>query len=274
MDELSGRNQWVIIGALVLTIAAAALVPIYLVFSSSDAETARVAGAEAFNTPTPSPTDAGPLVIEDVSDGLIGGPTRSLDDPNNCVFAPSYWETRPDAWPIEGMQIGGLALDKDQATDMLLGRPGDSREALFQQLVVYALNVNRGADPTVVRPVIRETIDWIERYGEMAAVPLEALTRGQELAEALLQFNTGLTGPGICPDITDTPTPPPTQTPTATPSASPSPTNTFTPPPPPPVIPTSTSSGPGGGNPNPPTNPPPPPTNPPPNPAATPAEQA
>jgi hypothetical protein len=258
MDRISGRNQWVIIGALVLTIGAAALVPIFLVFNSSDAQTARDAGVELFRTPTPSPTDAGPLVIDDQDDpGSIQ--TRSLDDPSNCVFELAYWESRPASWPIDGLRIGGLNLEKDEAIDMLVGQPDGSRGALFQQLIVYALNINRGADPQAVRPAILEIIDWIAVFGEAESVPPEALLRGQELTEVLLQFNTGLTGPGICPDITDTPTPRPTVTPTATPSATPSPTNTFIPPL---VIPTSTQSPPGG-NPNPPTQPPPP-TSPPP----------
>jgi hypothetical protein len=259
MEGDSRKKRRLIIGVLFITIAAAASIPPLIVKNMSDPAAEQAVAEEQFRTPTPSATVKGLLVVTgEVGVDVVeqaGDQASGQNDPHNCTFAPEYWKSRPDAWPIEGLQIGGLALDKAEAVAVLTNDPPDTKAVLLQQLVVYALNTFRGADPRAVLPAIKEISDWIGTYGAFEIIPQSALEQGRSLANILLQYNTGLIGPGICPDITDTPTTMPSETPTVT--ATPSPTATSTPTYPP-VFPTSTSVSPPGNPP--PTQPPPPPT--------------
>jgi hypothetical protein len=240
VEQFFIKRRRLVVGMLIVTIAAAAILPSIVISNLSELPGVQGAEGDSFNSPTPRPPQIDLLAITgQPGDGSESGNSASFPgqvDPHNCTFALDYWKARPDAWPIDGLRIRSLALNKSEAVAVLSIDPADARTALLQQLVIYALNVNRGANPEVVLETVKAIGDWFEAYGSVEVIPDPALERGQALADFLLQYNMGQIGPGICPDITDTPTPAPTASPTLTSTATPSPTQTRTLPPPPPVV--------------------------------------
>ena len=78
---------------------------------------------------------------------------------NPGTGTPGYWKNHPDAWPQNGITIGGLWYDRDDAI-ALMKTPGkgDKTYDLFRHLVAAKLNVLIGNDPSCA---------WWETNGDM-----------------------------------------------------------------------------------------------------------
>lgn len=242
--------------------------------------TIRVAPAPAFdpgfNTPTPAHT---PTHTPEASPTPTGQANAGDNEGSgsDCTFPSETWRQYPDAWGLDSVRIGNAVYLKEDVLDLLNITNGDVRQELLKQLLTVVINQRYGANPEIVLPVISDATDWLNDHPAANDLndqeKLDAIT----LAKSLLDFNTGLIGPGPClgPVINPTPTPTLPPSPTATLSAAEG-TGTLTPTPtvrPPSTIPpgrfvspTPITPRPGDDDDRPPPPPtePPPPTQPPP----------
>ena len=97
-------------------------------------------------------------------------------------------------------------------------------QILLEQLYLSNLNVFSGADPEVIKDELGGANQWLQKY--LHEQPSEdARLAGVQLAQKLIDFNTGLIGSGFCPPyeaLTVTPAviePTATLSPTATSTA-------------------------------------------------------
>lgn len=121
-----------------------------------------------------------------MSDGIM---TVHIASPlsQNCTYSANYWETHPEAWPVEEIMLGSRTYSKEEAFIIL----HTQSRVLARQLIAAKLNVFNGADPTVIAETIAAADDWLATY------PLKR-EYGIELAQKLTQYNEGVIGPGAC----------------------------------------------------------------------------
>ena len=68
---------------------------------------------------------------------------------NPGTGTPGYWKNHPDAWPVDGITIGGVYYPKAEAIgEMKTPGKGDKTYDLFRHLVAAKLNVIIGNDPS------------------------------------------------------------------------------------------------------------------------------
>lgn len=191
--------------------------------------------------------------------------TPDLGTNQNCTFTIHFWRAYPGAWETDRIIFGERAYTQVQALAILnIEDPGLATTRLMQQYITALLNTLKGADPTEIESTLETALEWLIVHPPEIGLSQSESLEGESLAEALEDFNNGVTGPGPCLNEPFTPTPGATPTPlNYTPPATA--TNT-----PAPFIPSSTETSaptkkPGGGG-SKPTDPPtsPPPTDPPP----------
>jgi hypothetical protein len=134
----------------------------------------------------------------------------------NCTLTQGFWKNHAEAWPVEELILGDTTYTKAQMLAILRTPPrGDATYILIHQLIAAKLNVAGGADPTDIAAVLADSDAWLTSHplgSNPSGTDREA---GIALAEALDDFNNGVTGPGHCtgspppPPPTPTPTPPP-----------------------------------------------------------------
>lgn len=183
----------------------------------------------------------------------------------NCTFTIHFWKVYSGAWETNHIIFGERAYTKVQAIAILnIEDPGLATTRLMQQYITALLNTLKGADPTEVERTMERALEWLVLHPPEIGLDQSESLEGEILADALQDFNNGVTGPGHCVHEPFTPTPGSTPTPlNYTPPA----TATYTPAP---FTPFGTETSvpttkPGGGTKPtdpptiPPTNPPPPP---------------
>jgi len=203
--------------------------------------------------------------IDPTSTMTSGGTTPSTTAIYNCTYTMHYWRSNPDSWMIENIVIGDLAYTKAEAIVILEIVDPDPTTRLIQQFFAALLNSLKGADSSAIERTMVLASDWLTRHPPGVNLSQEEQLEAESLADELVAYNSGDTGPGHCADEPFTPTPVASATPTVTitPTSPPVSTSGSS-------IPTNTptkSSG-GGNKPKPtqppPTDPPPQPTDPPP----------
>lgn len=130
----------------------------------------------------------------------------------NCTLTQGFWKNHGEAWPVEELILGGITYTKAELLAILRTPPrGDATYVLIHQLIAAKLNVASGADPTAIATVLADADAWLVAH-PLGSKPSGAdREAGIALAEALDDFNNGVTGPGHC---AGSPPPPPTPTPT------------------------------------------------------------
>jgi hypothetical protein len=145
----------------------------------------------------------------------VSGVTASQDgSEDGCTLTQGFWQTHPEAWPVDTIAIGGVLYSKEGALAILSTPPahGDATYILSHQLIAAKLNVLSGADDSVVAATIADADDWL------GSNPIGSMPQGADrdagiaLAEFLDQYNNGLIGPGPC-TVPPSPSPSPTPTP-------------------------------------------------------------
>lgn len=188
---------------------------------------------------TPSPSDSG---------NVTGTPTLFPTTDRNCTYTIYFWQSNPDAWMIENIVIGSIAVSKAEAINILASDEDNETTGLLRQFFGALLNTLRGADATSIEKTLIQAGDWLS--GNPPGVELTTKEKQEAIAltEILAQYNNGSIGPGHCPDELSTPTTLPTATfsPTETPTPTIERTYRFTP----------TSTRPSGRPTSIPTNPP------------------
>jgi len=116
----------------------------------------------------------------------------------NCTFPASSWKENPEAWFSQSFRVGNVIYDKQQVLDILSDQSDDVSINLLQQLVTVVLNQQNGADPNAVLTTLNTAIEWLGEHP--VGSPLSDSARQEALAmiEALKDFNSGVTGPGLC----------------------------------------------------------------------------
>jgi len=223
---LSGRLL-VFAGLLVVIVIAVLFVPTWLE-QITGVGVVQEPGEPGFNLPTPTddpssytatiPPSATPTI------SMIGEP--ALGTVGNCSAAMDYWASHPDSWNFESINIADLAYSAEDITTILAGDPQDVRIRLLQQMLVYSMNVMRGADPGAVIDISNLARAWLSEHAGDEEISEGERDDGLMLAIRLEDFNSGLLGPGLCPSVTDTPLPPATST--SLPASSPTSTATTT----------------------------------------------
>jgi hypothetical protein len=142
--------------------------------------------------------------------------------PTNCTYSMYYWIDHPQAWMTENVVIGTLTYTKGEAILILQTESDDAKTLLLQQFFTALLNSLR-ADPTAVTASLSAASKWLEKHTPGEQVSPADRQEALSLMQVLLDYNTGILGPGHCADEPSTPTPVPTATatPTETPTATP-----------------------------------------------------
>jgi hypothetical protein len=150
---------------------------------------------------------------------------------HGCTHTPGYWKTHPEAWPEDEIEIGGVVY-LDAEAIAILGTPpgGDATYILAHQLIAATVNGLAGADASAVMGAMQEANAWLEEYPLGTDPQNPARGWGLELSVALVDFNEGRVGPGLCDGEPsgEAPTATATATATDTSTATPTPIDTAT----------------------------------------------
>jgi len=133
----------------------------------------------------------------------ITGDFFAIDDLQfNAMRSPGYWKNHSDAWPVEGITVGGHYYPKAEAIELMKAKSkGDKAYTMFSALVAAKLNVLIGNDPDCYAQTIADADAWMS-----ANVPdmdshikvkanSDAWEAGEPLYEALDDFNNGVPCP-------------------------------------------------------------------------------
>lgn len=119
---------------------------------------------------------------------------RALPDPGTGTGTIGYWKNHPQAWPVEGIQVGGVTYTKAQAI-AIMSTPsrGDKTIDLFKQLVAAKLNVLIGNEPGCISGTIASADSWLVTYpvGSNVRSSSAAWAIGGPLHTRLDDYNNG-----------------------------------------------------------------------------------
>lgn len=117
--------------------------------------------------------------------------------PSTGTGTPGFWKNHPDAWPVEGIEIGCQYFSKAEAID-ILGSPvkGDKLISMFATLVSAKLNVEIGNDDSCIADTITEADDWMCQFvfgfdEVRAGGPNSPWKIGEPLHYMLDEYNNG-----------------------------------------------------------------------------------
>ncbi|UCE03254.1 MAG: hypothetical protein JSW67_03440 [Candidatus Latescibacterota bacterium] len=127
----------------------------------------------------------------------LSADTNPEDD--DCILSQGYWKNHPEAWPVSGLQLGDVDYTKSELLD-ILKQParGNGLVFLSHQLIATKLNIQNGANPTL----IQSAVDAAEQLiGSLVVPPIGmgylAPPEASPLTEVLDRFNNGKGG-GTC----------------------------------------------------------------------------
>ena len=216
--------------------------------------------ATATTMPTEVPTSTPSPIVTPTVVTSTPTPTPAA----NCTYTVEFWRTNTDAWLIENIVLGNLSYTKVEAIAILESEDPSPIERLMGEFFTALLNTLHGADSAEIDSIMVEARDWLILRPHGLDLTEAEIVEIEGLAGQIQDYNSGITGPGLCRDespttpipevstitptqeITSTQTaaatpdatfPAPTRTPTKRPKPSktpppPQPTNTAPPPPP------------------------------------------
>ncbi|GAB4540865.1 MAG: hypothetical protein Kow0063_31170 [Anaerolineae bacterium] len=108
---------------------------------------------------------------------------------------PGYWKNHPEAWPVEGIIIGGMTYTRDEAIGYMK-KPvkKDKTFTMFPALVSARLNVMVGNDDSCIADTIAAADEWMANYGPVGSgvkANSEAWKVGEPLYKMLDMYNNG-----------------------------------------------------------------------------------
>jgi hypothetical protein len=130
------------------------------------------------------------------------GETCDTDGDPNCTYSQGYWKNHPEAWPLATLEIGPDLYTAAELLDILaLPIAGDKSLILARQLIAARLNVAQGADATAIAAALVDAEAWCDANHDGDGLGYGSSdTTASDLGDVLEAFNTGVTGPGHCPD--------------------------------------------------------------------------
>jgi hypothetical protein len=146
----------------------------------------------------------------------------------DCVYPPEYWEEHPELW-LE-MVIGNTMYSSNYVRQIFSDPSLEEQQILLKHLYIANLNVYSGSDPAAIKDVLNQANQWLQEFTSGKQPQYADKLIAVQLAQALIDYNAGLIGPGFCSPYekltvtplvvempaTSTSTPTPTETATAT----------------------------------------------------------
>lgn len=125
--------------------------------------------------------------------------------PSAGTGTPGYWMNHPQAWPVPGIDIGGIYYPKAEAINLMFRGPaGDMTYVMFAALVAAKLNVLIGNDASCISSTIAAADAWMNMYPVGSGVGAGGRTSpwrtGEPLYKILDDYNNGL----LCAPSRDT----------------------------------------------------------------------
>lgn len=127
--------------------------------------------------------------------------------PEGCVYTQGYWKNHPDAWCVDGLEIGGEEYSKDQLLTVLWTPPrrGNAVLILAHQLIAALLNIecNGVTPPPEVKAAIASAHSLLSDYDITTGYERASSDIGQKMvaaAKVLDDFNNGGYGIPHCED--------------------------------------------------------------------------
>jgi hypothetical protein len=108
---------------------------------------------------------------------------------------PGYWKNHPEAWPVNGITVGGITYTRDQAISWLERVGKDRTITMFSSLVPAILNVSIGNDDSCVASTIAAAHNWMKTYGPVGSnvhAASYAWKVGEPLHRLLDNYNNGM----------------------------------------------------------------------------------
>ncbi|MCB9781190.1 MAG: VWA domain-containing protein [Alphaproteobacteria bacterium] len=119
-----------------------------------------------------------------------------------CTRTRGYWTTHEEVWPVDSLELGGRTYSKAEALDLLgTSTGGDKSLQLASQLIASKLNVISGADDSDIADWIEAADAWLADKDDGDGLPFDCRawgTDGEDIKDALDDWNNGLSGPGHC----------------------------------------------------------------------------
>lgn len=113
-----------------------------------------------------------------------------------CTGTQGYWKTHKNAWPVDGITIGGITYTKAQAIGWLKTPVKDDMTiAMFYQLVAAKLNVANGCKSSCIGETIIAADNWMATNGPVGiGISASSLVWGigEPLKDSLDDYNNGL----------------------------------------------------------------------------------
>jgi hypothetical protein len=108
---------------------------------------------------------------------------------------PGFWKNHPEAWPAEGITVGGVVYSKDVAISWLNAVSKDKTTTMFASLVSAKLNVQIGNDSSCVSSTIAQADQWMQTHGPVGSgVHASSLAwkLGEPLHRLMDNYNNGM----------------------------------------------------------------------------------
>ena len=195
------NSRWVVMlviaGAIVLTVLLAILVPVIYYGGNPNPG----AGVENSQWVAPSRTatqDQSVLIMAQTSSATTPiVPTATLDP--NCTHSAIYWVYNLDSWPDQIIQ-GNLFYSSYEAQRLIQSTSVDVSGVLLIQYLAAYLSIAHGADPFEIEGVMVEAGKWLYEHPPGSVISDPDAQQAFLTAGILEDFNTGVIGPGRCPD--------------------------------------------------------------------------
>lgn len=166
----------------------------------------------SFKPSLPTPTPLQPLI----SLKKAPSPTPTAAPTSNCTYPSYFWKSLPESWPAQTV-LGNHPYTREEMMALFAAEEDHASGRVIRQLYTVFLNVLNGADITTVESTILEADGWLALNPPGSGLSEFNRLRGLTLAALLENYNTGIFGPGLCPDA------PPDFEATETPVRSPAP---------------------------------------------------
>jgi hypothetical protein len=107
---------------------------------------------------------------------------------------PGYWKNHPEAWPADGITVGGVYYPKALAISWLEQVGKDKTTTMFSSLVSAKLNVMVGNNSSCVDSTIAAADQWMKTYplGSKVSASSYAWKVGEPLHRLMDNYNNGM----------------------------------------------------------------------------------
>ena len=128
-----------------------------------------------------------------------GSSQNPITEEGDCTLTQGYWKNHPTQWPVNSVALGNRTYTKAEALSVF-AQPvsGNGLVSLAHQLLAAKLNVAAGATNAVATEIAQADA----MIGALVVPPVGAgslpTTQTAALAQALDDYNRGVTGPGHC----------------------------------------------------------------------------